>query len=52
MSDADRLNFVIAAYAIAGLALAGMIGFTLRDYFRLVERLRSLQDKFGGGDER
>ena len=51
MSDADRLNFVIAAYAIASLVIAGMIGFTLRDFFRLSARLRSLQGKFGR-DER
>jgi heme exporter protein CcmD len=51
MSDADRMNFVIAAYTIAALVLAGMIGFILRDYFQLSARLRVLQGKFGRGDE-
>jgi heme exporter protein CcmD len=51
MSDADRMNFVIAAYAIAAIVLAGMIGFVLRDYFSQSAKLRALQGKFGRGDE-
>ena len=50
MSDADRLNFVIAAYSIAGVLLAGMIGFVVGDYFCLSARLRALQGKFGGDE--
>ena len=51
MSDADRMNFVLAAYTIATLVLAGMIGWVLRDYFKQSARLRALQGKFGGGGE-
>jgi heme exporter protein CcmD len=51
MSDADHIAFVFAAYAVAALVLAGMIGFVLRDYFTLTARLRALQGKFGRGDE-
>ena len=50
MSDADRLNFVIAAYAIAAILIAGMIGFVVGDYFSLCARLRALQGKFGGDE--
>ncbi len=50
MSDADRMNFVIAAYAIAAIVLAGMIGFVLRDFYKQTARLRALQGKFGGDD--
>jgi len=52
MSDADRMNFVIAAYSIAGIVLAGMIGFVLRDYFRQSAQLLALQGKFGQDSER
>jgi heme exporter protein CcmD len=47
VSDADRMNFVIAAYAIAAIVLAGMAGFVLVDFHRLKARLRELQGKFG-----
>ena len=50
MSDADRLNFVIAAYSIAGILLAGMIAFVVGDYFSLSARLRAMQGKFGADE--
>ena len=50
MSDADRLNFVIAAYSIAAILLVGMIGFVVGNYFRLSGRLRALQGKFGADE--
>jgi heme exporter protein CcmD len=51
MSDADHMNFVVAAYAIAGIVLAGMIGLVLRDYARQSAKLRALQGRFGRGEE-
>jgi heme exporter protein CcmD len=43
MSDADHINFVIAAYAIAAIVLIGMIIAVFADYRTQQTALRRLE---------
>ncbi len=51
LADA-HLGFIVAAYAVAAVVIAGMIGFVLLDYRRLTadldEATRALQAARGG----
>ena len=47
MFDVPHIGFIVAAYALAGFAIAAMVAITLIDYRSLSAKLAALEDKRG-----
>ncbi|HLW92136.1 MAG TPA: heme exporter protein CcmD [Roseiarcus sp.] len=48
MSEASHIGFVIAAYAVAGVVLIGMVVAVFTDYRAQLKALRRLEGGRGG----